>query len=197
MQNEQLIYLVLIFLFLIVIILLITLLVVVLKLFRDRPASHLVDSEKESKELKNNYETKKFNLKKLHEEKVEESFSCKNHPEKVSGGICLICEEAFCESCLIEHESMLFCKEHFKTFSQNKWDSISDVRTTPDTPHDALYVYHFKRKIWKERKTPTYVLTHYKINIDEDFIESFVQLFVLKSDVEDLKIELEKEKGQV
>lgn len=134
-------------------------------------------------------------IKKLSEENISEKFFCENHPEIPSVGGCLICEEVFCEKCLIEHENMYFCKEHFKTFANNKWKQITDVKTTPNTPEDGLFIYHFKRHIWKEKKTPSFVLTHYKINIDEDFIESFIQLNVLEDEAEKLAEDIEKYKA--
>jgi hypothetical protein len=134
--------------------------------------------------------------KKLSEERVEEKYFCENHPAVPSAGACLICEEVFCEKCLIEHDGLYFCKEHFKTFTSNKWKQITDTRTTPNTPEDGLYIYHFKRNLWKERSAPSFVLTHYKINIEEDFIESFIQLNVLEKDAEFLAKEIEEFKIQ-
>lgn len=135
-------------------------------------------------------------IKKLSEEHVDEKFFCENHPEVASVGSCLICEDVFCEKCLVEHENMYFCKEHFKTFANNKWKQITDVKTTPNTPEDGLYIYHFKRHIWKDKQTPSFVLTHYKINIEEDFIESFVQLNVLEADADGLAEDIERFKAK-
>jgi hypothetical protein len=131
-------------------------------------------------------------LKKLSEEHVEEKFYCENHPESPSVAGCLICEDVFCEKCVIDHDGMHFCKEHFKIFANNKWKQITDVKTTPDTPEDGLFIYHFKRKIWREDKTPSFVLTHYKINIESDIIESFIQLNVRDVDAIELALEIKK-----
>lgn len=121
---------------------------------------------------------------------VVERYYCIHHKEAPSVGSCLICEEVFCEDCLVDHESMHFCKEHFRTFAGNKWKQITDVLTTPHTPEDGLYIYHFKRDIWLNRNIPSFVMTHYKINIENDYIESFIQLNVREDDVEKLSHEL-------
>lgn len=126
---------------------------------------------------------------------IVEKFQCHNHPDKESVGSCLICEDVFCENCLIEHESMHFCREHFRIFANSKWKQITDVRTTPDTPEDGLFIYSFKKDMWKEKNLPTFVMTHYKINIDNDYIESFIQLNVREEDAESLTLELEKYKA--
>ncbi len=132
------------------------------------------------------------NFKKLSEEKVAEKYYCENHPDIPSVGTCLICEDVFCEQCLIEHDGLYFCKEHFKIFANNKWKQITDVKTTPDTPEEGLYIYNFKRHLWNDRKVPSFVLTHYKINIEEDFIESFIQLNVVVDAAVELAEDLEK-----
>lgn len=136
-------------------------------------------------------------IKKLSEESILEKFYCENHPDIPSAGGCLICEEVFCEKCLIEHDSLYFCKEHFKTFANNKWKQVTDTRTTPNTPEDGLYIYHFKRHIWKDQNIPSFVLTHYKINIEEDFIESFIQLNVVEDNAEELLRDIERFKAKL
>ena len=136
-------------------------------------------------------------FKKLSEEKISEKYFCENHPDIPSVGACLICEDVFCEKCLIEHDSLNFCKEHFKTFANNKWKQVTDTRTTPNTPEDGLYIYHYKRHIWKAEKIPSFVLTHYKINIEEDFIESFIQLNVVEEKADELLEEIEKFKAKL
>lgn len=138
----------------------------------------------------------KAQIKKLSEETVVEKYYCENHPDIPSVGSCLICEDVFCEQCLIEHDGLYFCKEHFRTFANNKWKQITDVRTTPNTPEDGLYIYHFKRHIWHDKKIPSFVLTHYKINIEEDYIESFIQLNVVEDKAEELQDEIEKFKAK-
>lgn len=128
---------------------------------------------------------------KLGEEPILEKHYCSHHPDQPSVASCLICEDVFCEECLVDHESMHFCKEHFRTFAGYKWKQITDERTTPDTPEDGLYIYKFKRDLWLNTNIPTFVMTHYKINIENDYIESFIQLNVREDDVEKLSKELE------
>ena len=129
-------------------------------------------------------------------EQVQESYYCIHHKEEASVGSCLICEEVFCEECLIEHDGMHFCKEHFRIFANHKWKQITDVKTTPDTPEEGVFIHDFKRELWKERNLPTFVMTHYKINIESDYIESFIQLNVREEDAEKLVEELKIYKAQ-
>ena len=131
------------------------------------------------------------------EELVVEKYYCIHHSDAPSVGACLICEEVYCVDCLVDHESMHFCKEHFRTYANYKWKQITDTMTTPDTPEDGLYIYNFKRELWLNKNIPSFVMTHYKINIENDYIESFIQLNVREDDVEKLILALEKYKAQV
>jgi hypothetical protein len=133
---------------------------------------------------------------KLSPEPIVEKYFCLHHKDAISVGSCLICEEVFCADCLVDHESMHFCKEHFRTYANFKWKQITDTRTTPDTPEEGLHIYHFKRDIWLNKNIPSFVMTHYKINIENDYIESFIQLNVREDDVEKLSNELLKYKAQ-
>lgn len=127
---------------------------------------------------------------------IQESFTCVQHRDLNSVGSCLICEEVFCENCLVEHESMHFCKEHFRIFAHHKWKQITDLKTTPDNPEEGLFIYEFKRELWNKKNIPTFIMTHYKINTDNDYIESFIQLNVCEEEADKLTLELENYKAQ-
>ncbi len=109
---------------------------------------------------------------------IVEKYSCHNHQDQPTVGGCLICEDVFCENCLIEHEGMTFCKDHFKTYINNKWKQVTDLKTSAQTPENGLFIYDFKRKAWNNKNIPSFILTHYKINVEEDLIESHIQLHV-------------------
>lgn len=177
-------FLIIIVLLLIILILIGILVFIIFKLLNDKRGNSIVHPPlstipTQTKQTKN-------------QEIITEKYYCTNHQDQNSIAACLICEDVFCEACLVEHDGMYFCRDHFKIFANNKWTQITDQKTTPDSPEEGLYIWDFKRYIWKEKSIPSFVLTHYKINIDNDFIESYVQLNVEDSKGADLKIELEK-----
>lgn len=189
-QNN--LFLIIIFLLLIILTLIGVLVFVIFKLLTNQNQNQKTNTEPPPAPVE---DFREIALKKLKEKKpteVSEKFYCHNHKETASVGSCLICEDVFCEKCLIEHEGLYFCREHFKIFANHKWTTITDVKTTPDNPEDGLYVWDFKRYLWKEKLLPTFVLTHYKINVENDYIESYVQLNVIDKDADELKIEIEK-----
>jgi hypothetical protein len=113
---------------------------------------------------------------------VVEKYTCSKHKDLPTVGSCLICEDVFCESCLIEHEGMFFCKDHFKTYANHKWKQVTDFKTNANEPEAGIFIYDFKRKVWFKKGIPSFVLTHYKINVEEDLIESYIQLHVREED---------------
>ncbi len=112
---------------------------------------------------------------------------CVNHPQDHAHGMCAICQELFCEDCLKEHDGHTFCAPHFKLFISHEWEELESIKTTPTTPETAYPIYDFKKELWDDGGEPTVISTHYKINIDDDSIESYVKLLVIKDEFEELK----------
>lgn len=175
---------IIVFLLLIIFLLMGAMILILFRLLtKSRDSNEFHPTERPALKLKSEDKTKA---------QVEEKYYCLHHSDAPSVGACLICEEVFCVDCLVDHESMHFCKEHFRTFASYKWKQITDTKTTPDTPEDGLYIYNFKRDLWAKKNIPSFVMTHYKINLEKDYIESFIQLNVREEDEEKLSAELSK-----
>src|SRR5690606_26796555 len=99
---------------------------------------------------------------------------------------CAICEEAVCENCHKDWEGLHLCPEHFGLYGKHTWLEIAEIRTTPTAPEKGHKLYHFKHKLWSDEKIPAYLVTHYKIDVDGDHIESWVKLFAREEDADQL-----------
>ena len=110
------------------------------------------------------------------------TFYCTNHPDTHSVGICMICQKSFCAKCLCDHDRLNFCHDHLKLYLENEWQQLETILTEPNKPEKAMILYDFKKIIWDKENKPSYVVTHYKINFQGDYIESFVSLYVKKQD---------------
>lgn len=118
-----------------------------------------------------------------HQKKTEVVASyCENHPNEQAQGICAICEGSYCEKCLKEDESLNFCPEHFNTYLENSWLSFHKVRTTPTESENGIILYSLKQNLWQRHGIPTYIITHYKIDVESDIVESHVHLYVREGD---------------
>ena len=120
---------------------------------------------------------------------------CEIHDKEHASGLCGICEKPFCEECLKEHDGLYFCPEHFKLYLSNEWKTITNIRTTPDTPEEGVFVYEMKRETWNDKGLPSFIVTHYKIDVASDAIESYVQLNVLEKDQPYFDAVMAKKKG--
>ncbi len=119
---------------------------------------------------------------------------CINHSSEKAVALCAVCSKTLCEECASEAENLYFCSEHFQTYLESEWISLTNIKTTPDNPSEGVALYEFKDNLWAKEQVPTFIVTHYRINIENDFIESYVQLHVRKDDEEVLK---EKIKGHL
>ncbi|MBI2522232.1 MAG: hypothetical protein HYV97_17565 [Bdellovibrio sp.] len=107
---------------------------------------------------------------------------CSNHCDIPARGTCAICGELFCENCLKNYEVLHFCGEHYQLFLNHKWVEVETIKTSPNDPERGLALYSFKEKLWRESKIPSYIMTQYKIDIENDLIESHIKLYAKDSD---------------
>jgi hypothetical protein len=113
-------------------------------------------------------------------------------PPPNESGICAICEEAFHEKELFEHEKLHFCRTHYQLILNYEWKVIKKVISNANSPEAAISIYQTKQQLWNEKDIPSYIATHYKIDIDENLIESHVLLLVREQDEEVFKTYLEQ-----
>ncbi len=109
-------------------------------------------------------------------------------------GLCSICEKELVKSDHFETDNLHFCKEHFQTYTENSWEQITNQLTTANTPEAGIYIYNFKQNNWSKNKEPMYIQCEYKIDVTDDHIETYVQLYVIKEKAEKLKELLEKDR---
>ena len=117
--------------------------------------------------------------------------NCHWHTKKEAVGICAICSKSLCQTCLKQWEKLQFCPEHFRTFGENKWIYITNLKTTPEDPGQVEFLFRMKQQLWKEQELPTYIVTHYKIDIETDEIESYVMLYCRSQDIEVIEPKLQ------
>lgn len=121
-------------------------------------------------------------------QKVEgpEGTSCAYHPKAIAMATCSICQRPICQKCFREADDVHFCSEHLRTYLDNEWEVLSQVRSSVQEPEDGLLVYEFKTSLWNSDMTPTFLVTHYQIDVHGDHIETHTKLFVREQDLEEL-----------
>ena len=104
---------------------------------------------------------------------------CPNHSEEPGEVSCAICDHLFCKSCIRSFKSLHFCKEHLPLIMRNEWQEVLTVKTSTTDPEEGVRLYEAKKKLFKEDQLPTYIETHYKINVDHDYIETYLVIYAI------------------
>ena len=115
---------------------------------------------------------------------------CPNHSEEPGETPCAICDRIFCKACIKPFKSLHFCKEHIPLIMRHDWDEVITIKTSTQDPERGVRLYDIKKKILEENDLPTYVETHYKINVDQDYIETYLVLFAIKENIESVREKL-------
>ena len=102
---------------------------------------------------------------------------CPNHSEEPGETMCAICDKIFCKACIKPFKSLHLCKEHLPLIMRYDWDEVVTIKTSTQDPEQGVRLYDVKKEIFEEDDIPTYVETHYKINVDQDYIETYLVLF--------------------
>lgn len=109
---------------------------------------------------------------------------CPNHSEEPGETVCAICDKLFCRSCIKPFKTMHFCKEHLPLIMKYDWDEVLTLKTSTQDPEQGVRLFDAKKEIFQNDDIPTYVETHYKINVDQDYIETYLVLYAQKESVE-------------
>jgi hypothetical protein len=112
---------------------------------------------------------------------------CPNHSEEPGETVCAICDKLFCRSCIKPFKTMHFCKEHLPLIMKHDWDEVLTLKTSTQDPEQGVRLFDAKKEIFQNDEIPTYVETHYKINVDQDYIETYLVLYAQKDSIEIIK----------
>lgn len=134
-------------------------------------------------------------MKELHQFRPKRTdLFCPNHTDEPGEASCAICDKLFCKSCIRPFKSLHFCREHLQLIMRHEWDEVLTLKTSTHNPEEGVNLFETKKRIFEEFKLPTYIETHYKINVDHDYIETYLVLFAVRESVENIKGLLSSEK---
>ena len=112
---------------------------------------------------------------------------CPNHSEEPGETMCSICDKIYCKACIKPFKSLYFCKEHIPMIMRYDWDEVLTIKTSTADPEQGVRLYDVKKEIFEKEDIPTYVETHYKINVDQDYIETYLVLYAQKETIPTVK----------
>lgn len=102
---------------------------------------------------------------------------CQNHNDEPGEVSCAICDTLFCKACIKPFKSLHFCKEHMPLILNKEWNEVITIKSSNHEPEQGVKLYELKKDIFLNFGIPTYVETHYKIDVDNDSIETYLVLF--------------------
>lgn len=117
---------------------------------------------------------------------------CPNHSDEPGEVMCAICDKLYCKSCIKPFKTLHFCKEHLPLIMRHDWDEVLTLKTSTTDPEEGVRLYDVKKELFEKEDIPTYIETHYKINVDQDYIETYLVLFAIKEKTEELKDKFKK-----
>lgn len=118
---------------------------------------------------------------------------CPNHPEEPGEANCAICDRLFCKACFRPFKSMYLCKEHLPLLMRHEWKEVITLKTSTADPEEGVRLFDVKKELFHKHSLATYVETHYKINVDHDYIETYLVLFSVQEEADQVKQHLTSE----
>lgn len=112
---------------------------------------------------------------------------CPNHTEEPGEVMCAICDKLYCKACIKPFKTMHFCKEHLPLVMRHDWEEVLTLKTSTHDPEQGVRLYDVKKEVFHKDGLATYVETHYKINVDQDYIETYLVVFAIKEELERAK----------
>lgn len=112
---------------------------------------------------------------------------CPNHSEEPGEVMCAICDRIFCKACIKPFKSLHFCKEHLPLIMRHDWEEVLTLKTSTHDPEQGVHLYDIKKEVFHKDNVPTYVETHYKINVDQDYIETYLVVYAIKEELDKAK----------
>lgn len=127
-------------------------------------------------------------MKYLEEVKAKKAeLACPNHPSEPGETICAICDLHYCHACVKPFKSMYLCKEHMPLVMGNEWGEVLTIKSSASDPEKGVRLYDMKKELYRDDDLPSYIETHYKLNVDHDSIETYLVMFARVDDLASVK----------
>jgi hypothetical protein len=192
MENTVIILIIVTLLLLVVIVGLLTLLI--FKLFKQSPIALNQSSDTKDEIPHPDISKSEFHpgiierMKEIQKVKIKRSdLFCPNHPDEPGEVTCAICDKLFCNACIKPYKNLHFCREHLPLIMRHEWSEVMTVKTSTQDPEDGVRLYEAKKILFETKQIPTYIETHYKINVDQDYIETYLVVFSMDENIDVVK----------
>ncbi|MDA8792384.1 hypothetical protein N9N67_04015 [Bacteriovoracaceae bacterium] len=116
---------------------------------------------------------------------------CVDHPDQIGIGVCAISNELYCEHCLVQFDTFKISKKFQNLYLAYNWVQVYSVPEKSDGSRDLIQkIWKIKDSIWQENEIPIIIQGQYKINVENDLIESYIVILSRQDDQEFLENKL-------
>lgn len=109
---------------------------------------------------------------------------CIDHPELLAKGICSLSDNPFCELCIAKENDIRIARKYLSILLDSDWDNIFFIPNEQVGADILNELYRIKHDIWSSLNIPIITQQQFKINIENDNIESFTLVMGRKIDNE-------------
>lgn len=115
---------------------------------------------------------------------------CFDHPDLLADGTCSIDGECYCEQCLTKVDDIKIARKNIDAYANYEWCELGMFKNSKSDHDFKERIYKIKYELWQNRKIPFIIRGHFKINVENDAIETFTTLMCRKQDEKLMKKEL-------
>lgn len=115
---------------------------------------------------------------------------CSDHPDIPAYKQCALSGEYLCQNCITKQSDVWVGKKYMDLYLDTNWEELLMISNTEDNKDSIQKIMEKKRGLWEGESLPVIVQGHYKINVENDDIESYMVILVRPEDRERVQREL-------
>lgn len=107
---------------------------------------------------------------------------CSDHPDTPAFKQCALSGEYLCANCITKQRDTWVAKKYMDLFLDSNWEEFIMLANTEENQDNIQEILDRKRELWSGDNVPLIVQGHYKINVENDNIESFTVVLIRPED---------------
>lgn len=119
------------------------------------------------------------------------SRTCVDHESEQAKGVCSLSGESYCELCLTSENDIKIARKYLDLFLDNEWVELKMIHNDSFGKEELSELMKRRKELWTEESLPLISQNQFKINVEDDSIETYTNLMVRVDDAEYVKSKLE------
>lgn len=107
---------------------------------------------------------------------------CVDHPEMPAKGICSISGDHFCELCITKERDVRIARKYLHMFLDTDWQQSYFFNDFEMGETKIAELMRVKADLWRDKEIPVIAQKQFKINIENDDIETYTAVMTREED---------------